>query len=36
MTDPEDLAERVREGDLRIHELEEHADYDTAATRAGC
>ncbi|AFO59429.1 MULTISPECIES: hydroxymethylglutaryl-CoA reductase (NADPH) [Natrinema] len=31
MTDPEDLAERVREGDLRIHELEEHADYDTAA-----
>ncbi|MGQ3411673.1 hydroxymethylglutaryl-CoA reductase (NADPH) [Natrinema sp. LN54] len=31
MTDPEDLAERVREGDLRIHELEDHADYDTAA-----
>ena len=31
MTDPEDLAERVREGDLRIHELEDHADHDTAA-----
>ncbi len=31
MTDPEDLAERVRDGDLRLHELEEHADYDTAA-----
>ncbi|QCS43806.1 hydroxymethylglutaryl-CoA reductase (NADPH) [Natrinema versiforme] len=31
MTDPEDLAERVREGELRIHELEDHADYDTAA-----
>ncbi|MBZ6493818.1 hydroxymethylglutaryl-CoA reductase (NADPH) [Natrinema longum] len=31
MTDPEELAERVREGDLRIHELEDHADYDTAA-----
>ncbi|WP_408959536.1 hydroxymethylglutaryl-CoA reductase (NADPH) [Natrinema sp. 74] len=31
MTDPEDLAERVREGDLRLHELEEHADHDTAA-----
>ncbi|WP_226005286.1 hydroxymethylglutaryl-CoA reductase (NADPH) [Natrinema salinisoli] len=31
MTDAEDLAERVRDGDLRIHELEEHADYDTAA-----
>ncbi|WP_254762998.1 hydroxymethylglutaryl-CoA reductase (NADPH) [Natrinema marinum] len=31
MTDPEDLAERVREGELRIHELEAHADYDTAA-----
>ncbi|ELY71493.1 hydroxymethylglutaryl-CoA reductase (NADPH) [Natrinema versiforme] len=31
MTDPEDLAERVREGDLRLHELEDHADYDTAA-----
>ncbi|MFP8952090.1 hydroxymethylglutaryl-CoA reductase (NADPH) [Natrialbaceae archaeon A-arb3/5] len=31
MTDPDSLAERVREGDLRLHELEEHADYDTAA-----
>ena len=31
MTDPEDLAERVRDGDLRLHELEEHADHDTAA-----
>ncbi|QSW97768.1 hydroxymethylglutaryl-CoA reductase (NADPH) [Haloterrigena alkaliphila] len=31
MTDPEDLAERVREGDLRLHELEDHADNDTAA-----
>ncbi|WP_440770085.1 hydroxymethylglutaryl-CoA reductase (NADPH) [Natronorubrum sp. DTA28] len=31
MTDPEDLATQVREGDLRIHELEEHADHDTAA-----
>ncbi|SEW21290.1 hydroxymethylglutaryl-CoA reductase (NADPH) [Natrinema salifodinae] len=31
MTDPEDLAERVRDGELRLHELEDHADYDTAA-----
>ncbi|RQG90961.1 hydroxymethylglutaryl-CoA reductase (NADPH) [Natrarchaeobius chitinivorans] len=31
MTSAEDLADRVREGELRIHELEEHADYDTAA-----
>jgi len=31
MTDPEDLAARVRDGDVRIHELEDHADYDTAA-----
>ncbi|WP_265110066.1 hydroxymethylglutaryl-CoA reductase (NADPH) [Halosolutus halophilus] len=31
MTDPQDLADRVREGDLRIHELEAHADADTAA-----
>ena len=31
MTDPEDLAERVRDGDVRIHELEDHADHDTAA-----
>ena len=29
-TDPADLAERVREGDLRIYELEDHADPDTA------
>jgi hydroxymethylglutaryl-CoA reductase (NADPH) len=26
----EDLAERVREGELRLHELEDHADADTA------
>ena len=32
MTDAEDLAERVREGDLRLYELEEHADAETAAT----
>ena len=32
MTDPESLAARVREGDLRLHELEEHADAETAAT----
>jgi hydroxymethylglutaryl-CoA reductase (NADPH) len=34
MTDtdgPEDLAERVRDGDLRLYELEDHADADTAA-----
>ena len=31
MTDPEDLATQVRDGELRIHELEEHADHDTAA-----
>ncbi|MGM0389816.1 MAG: 3-hydroxy-3-methylglutaryl-CoA reductase, partial [Natrinema limicola] len=30
MTDPEELAARVRDGDVRIHELEDHADYDTA------
>ncbi|WP_336343844.1 hydroxymethylglutaryl-CoA reductase (NADPH) [Halalkalicoccus ordinarius] len=30
MTDPMELAERVREGELRLHELEEHADPDTA------
>jgi hydroxymethylglutaryl-CoA reductase (NADPH) len=29
--DPETLAERVRDGDLRLHELEEHADHETAA-----
>lgn len=31
MSDPADLAARVREGDLRLHELEEHADPSTAA-----
>jgi len=31
MTDPEDLAERVRNGELRLHELESHADHETAA-----
>ena len=31
MTDPDDLLDRVREGDLRLHELEEHADADVAA-----
>lgn len=31
MTDPADLAEQVRDGALRMHELEEHADHDTAA-----
>jgi len=31
MTDPSDLAERVRDGDLRLHELEAHADHETAA-----
>ncbi len=31
MTDPQGLADRVREGDLRIHELEAHADADIAA-----
>ncbi|RQG98764.1 hydroxymethylglutaryl-CoA reductase (NADPH) [Natrarchaeobius oligotrophus] len=31
MTSAEDLADRVREGELRIHELEEHVDHDTAA-----
>ncbi|WP_312910478.1 hydroxymethylglutaryl-CoA reductase (NADPH) [Natronosalvus caseinilyticus] len=30
MTDAETLAERVRTGELRLHELEEHADHDTA------
>ncbi|ADD06482.1 hydroxymethylglutaryl-CoA reductase (NADPH) [Natrialba magadii ATCC 43099] len=30
-TDPEALADRVQNGDLRIHELEEHVDADTAA-----
>ena len=31
MTDAEDLAERVRDGELRLHELEDHADHETAA-----
>jgi len=31
MTDPADLAARVREGDLRLYELEDHADAATAA-----
>ncbi|WP_313691076.1 hydroxymethylglutaryl-CoA reductase (NADPH) [Halorarum halobium] len=29
-TDPETLAGRVRDGDLRLYELEDHADADTA------
>ncbi|SIS08595.1 hydroxymethylglutaryl-CoA reductase (NADPH) [Natronorubrum thiooxidans] len=32
MTDPENLVAQVREGDVRLHELEDHADADTAAT----
>jgi hydroxymethylglutaryl-CoA reductase (NADPH) len=31
MTDPTDLAERVREGDLRLYELDDHTDAETAA-----
>jgi hydroxymethylglutaryl-CoA reductase (NADPH) len=31
MSDPAALAERVAEGDLRLYELEEHADAETAA-----
>ena len=31
MTDPEELAERVRDGEVRLHELEKHADADAAA-----
>ncbi len=31
MSDATDLAERVREDDLRLHDLEDHADADTAA-----
>ncbi len=31
MTDPSELADRVRDGDLRLHELEAHADADVAA-----
>ena len=30
MTDAADLAARVREGELRLHELDDHADADTA------
>ncbi|APW96560.1 hydroxymethylglutaryl-CoA reductase (NADPH) [Halobiforma lacisalsi AJ5] len=30
-TDPAELADRVADGDLRIHELEEEADHETAA-----
>jgi hydroxymethylglutaryl-CoA reductase (NADPH) len=32
MTDPDALARRVRDGDLRMHDLDDHADPDTAAT----
>jgi len=32
MTDAEDLADRLREDDLRLHELDAHADHETAAT----
>ncbi|SDM58255.1 3-hydroxy-3-methylglutaryl-coenzyme A reductase [Halogranum gelatinilyticum] len=31
MSDPADLAAKVESGELRFHELEEHADADTAA-----
>jgi len=31
MTDAERLADRVRAGELRLHELEDHADHETAA-----
>jgi len=31
MTDPDTLADRVRDGELRLHELEDYADHDTAA-----
>ena len=31
MTDAEELADRVRDGELRLHELEKHADADDAA-----
>ncbi|WP_439027402.1 hydroxymethylglutaryl-CoA reductase (NADPH) [Haloarchaeobius sp. DT45] len=30
MTDPATLADRVRDGELRLHELEDHVDHDTA------
>ncbi|WP_248897960.1 hydroxymethylglutaryl-CoA reductase (NADPH) [Haloplanus halobius] len=32
MTDANALVQRVRDGDLSLHELEDHADADTAAT----
>ena len=32
MTDPRALADRVDEGELRLHELEDHANADVAAT----
>ena len=32
MTDPDALGERVRAGELALHELEDHADPETAAT----
>ncbi|WP_096389807.1 hydroxymethylglutaryl-CoA reductase (NADPH) [Halopenitus persicus] len=32
MSSAEDLAARVREGEIRLHELEDHADADAAAT----
>jgi hydroxymethylglutaryl-CoA reductase (NADPH) len=31
MTDADDLAARLRDGDLRLHELADHADHETAA-----
>ncbi|MFC6733552.1 MULTISPECIES: hydroxymethylglutaryl-CoA reductase (NADPH) [unclassified Haladaptatus] len=31
MTEPGDLVARVRDGEIRLHELEQHADADTAA-----
>ena len=31
MTEPAELAAKVRDGELRLHELEEHADHDVAA-----
>ncbi|MFB6352526.1 MAG: 3-hydroxy-3-methylglutaryl-CoA reductase, partial [Halobacteriales archaeon] len=31
MTDPRELADRVADGELRLHELEDHADAETAA-----
>ncbi len=31
MTDPADLADRLQDGELRLYELDDHADADTAA-----